>query len=106
GKEYSIRGFYPDNQKVRPFRVVGLDEADKSEMGDEGKWGKIEIDLFSEKAPPQERRVTLRSVTQRATTLAELKSQIKRASLSRPLSRNIIAPGATTESVNIEQVGF
>jgi hypothetical protein len=107
GREYIIRGFYPDRAKVRPFKVVNLDEVDKSEMGDETKWGQIDIDLFAETAPegtPQERKVVLRGVTSGAKTLKEAQRQILQA--SKPRSRNIIAPSGNAETANIETATF
>jgi hypothetical protein len=107
GREYIIRGYYPDRAKVKPFKVVGVNEVEKSEMGDESKWGKIEIDLFTEAAPettPQERKVVLRGVTAGAKTLKEAQRQILQA--SKPRSRNIIAPSGNTDTANIELATF
>jgi hypothetical protein len=105
GKEYSIAGFYPDNSAREDFKVFGQDEVNKTELGDEGKWGKIEVDVFTGKADVEQRRVSLRHVTRRAATLAEAKAQIKSATSARAIRRNFIAPGDRT-SADIQSVPF
>src|SRR5262249_52639328 len=98
-----------------PFTIVAESEANKAELGDEGKWGKIELDVFrpggAGGGDPDAtgERTTLRQVTRRAKAFAELKQQGPKASVPTARAgrggRNLIT-GGTGEGASVETVAF
>jgi hypothetical protein len=47
-KDFTIRGFYPSADKVVLFTAAARDEVDASELGNERRIGKIDLEIFRE----------------------------------------------------------
>ena len=47
-KDYTIRGFYPTSDKVVLFNAMKRDDVDMSELGNERRIGKIDLDILRE----------------------------------------------------------
>lgn len=113
GREYRIRGFYPDTSTVNLFKVTPTEEANSEEFLAAHQYH-IDLDVFTTgqataMSEPQvlERRLTLRKTTTRSASFSEHRKKVETASRGlqvRP-NRNLLLPGEAG-SAQLESATF
>jgi hypothetical protein len=111
GKEYVVRGFYPDSGTLETFAVLSDEASEQVELADSSRRGLIELALFREGGKDAEnnpalvrRSISLRGVTPPAKDLAELRARLLRAG-GAVGKMGLLMPGGK-ESVALDQVEF
>jgi hypothetical protein len=110
-REYKIRGFYPDSGKVLPFKVVPPQAVDLSHLGDEGKLGRIDLDILCEldpKALPDKdtKATNLRDLPPRAATLGKLQGELSKMQSRKIRRKGVIIPDREDRADPIPEVSF
>jgi len=114
--DYTIRGFYPANDKVVLFTAAKRDEVDLAELGNERRIGKIDLDILRE-MPQQanngggelsiaKRGMDLRGVAT-GGSVSEVKGKLRSLS-SRKVAvtkRNLMV-GGEVDNANVETTTF
>jgi hypothetical protein len=119
-KDYTIRGFYPTSDKVILFTAANRDEVDSSELGNENRIGKIDLDILRE-APNltagnksgldltiAKRGLDLRA-TASAKTMKELKGQLRQLASRKATilaKRGPLIVGGDTEETEVTTTSF